>query len=476
MPMTAWVPAVPTTPIRPDQLDALTQLTGLDSATLRAMTWTDYPAIGIGHRRRQRWLVDAPWACPCCQPTRERWNKAWETGLSPCCPDCEVLLVDLNEPRSEPVPAPPELLDLSQYLLARVERSRTTTNAVAQLRRMHRMCCLVAATIDQTWPPRPATELLTDYTDCRTWLERPPTNPTAVAEVLIATLSDRHHDYARWLQIEGTRRLKARPSGSTITRAHLPKRRRAYGAAWAAKASPDSNYPGRGHYSPPVTRPTSDSRRRYEALARDLHRSIAQCQIPGLAPLPGDGFLPAPEQWPQRHDLALAIDVILNTDDRGRPGLLWDAHEHFHEPNAAPSLLLRDLANRHVSSDTDEAIRATLPLIAQLPDLAARRHLLHQHRTLPAQWHRIVPHGTDPALSHGWIWCYLTLGDLRGAPTWAKPDGWFPGRTIWDFHHQLPTHTLLDMAHAADDFLNPRLDTHTGAASAAVIPPLGSVG
>ena len=121
----------------------------------------------------------------------------------------------------------------------------------------------------------------------------------------------------------------------------------------------------------------------------------------------------------------------------------------FSNPEAAAAI---------TTPATDAALRDALPLLATNPDLAHRRHLLRANKALPVQWHHFLPTRTDPALSHGWIWCYLTGDDIRSAPPWAKPAGWFPTRAIWDFHHSLDATTLLDMADAADDFLNPHLD------------------
>lgn len=454
--LTPWVPSSPSRPITPGQLKALARLSGTDPEALRAMTWNDYRAIGIGTRRRQRWLVNARWTCPVCQPRRRSWQKAWETGLCPCCLDCEVLLTHPDQPAGDPVEAPRELVNLSYSLLRRLERSRSSSSVMYRFRRMHRMCCLVAATIDARWPPRPATGLLDDYTACRTWADRPPADPAAVAEVLIATLSDRNPTYQRWLQIEGTQRLSTHTT-TPPSRGQRPIRRRQYRTAWEAKASPEAHYPGIGIYTPPVSPRTSQHESLFWHLSRDIQATITAGQIPGLLRLAGDGFMPPPDQWPLRHDLALAIDMLLHTDDSGRPGLLCDAHCHFGEPDAAPSLLLRDLARRQITPVTDATIREALPLLATNPDLGHHRDLLRANTALPVQWHHILPNGTDPALSHGWIWCYLTGDDLRSAPPWAKPAGWFPTRAIWDFHHSLDATTLLDMADAADDFLTPHL-------------------
>jgi hypothetical protein len=282
----------------------------------------------------------------------------------------------------------------------------------------HRVCAVVAQTIDDQWPERPCGLPAFDVAAARRWGVFPSPDPETVAVILSAAAPALHSGYHRdRLLREGAQR---RRRGHTLT-------------------VPPQHVPNAGRYLPnrPPPPPKTETilagfnredARRLEWLITQLTHQVKRHgihpdHVPALLPAPGEDGLPDPAVWRTRWHCAIALHMLLTHVHDGPTSSARACHA-FGTTDDDTSLLLdgirlgRGIHELEAARLTD-AVDALVD--AGLVDYQRRRDTLRTVTRLP----RLpVPPCRLPeidgsarsSLALNWIWTRLTHGPAFTSP------------------------------------------------------------
>jgi len=406
----------------------LSAASGLPVEQLLEATLDRYPPAirGTAGTHRGGWrLHGAKWYCPRCTPLTGIIRRDWALALHPICRGCGIFLTPAtaSAPTPETAPAPQvadrELLDVVDALLVLTEDTRTNRQARATIRRLSRLCVLIAQTIDDQWPHRPATAPLVDVSAARGWGCYPAEDPATVAAVLLATAPALTSPAAeRELIRDGYTRL--RHATSAIPRP-------------APRYRPKRPTPARTRAILPGL--TTADRERLDWLSAQLGRLVTvpglrPRHIPALACLPGEEPLPDSGVWSARANAAIALYMLVSGLTGGFVAASTACHA-FGTAHTETSRLVSGIAlGRGISAAHAQVLLGTAEGLVDdgLIDYLRRRDILRDIRTLTWRPHRRLDlpavDGTPGAvLALGWMWMMLTRGPLYTSNTPTLPAG-----------------------------------------------------
>lgn len=397
----------------PHQTLALAQALDASESTLAGLTLKGLPPsiTGRGPRRRTGWALHASvaWGCPRCTPTTGVTAKEWSLAYHPICTTCEVLLTEHNSDSQQP--APQSLIALVSQLSCLAQDAPRSYAARRRLGRYRVMCATIAATIDDTWPPRPPDAPRLNLASARSWGAHPSSDPPTVAAILLAASPTLHSPTAR-------HRLMT----TALNREHEPVRaadesQTAEGEAFARAAAPRAN-----------TRGNQTRLRELEAELRDLHRrhGLHPNHVPATLRVRQYAHRPGRER--ESEAAALGLHVLL-TRTLGLPESITVTHRAFGSHGKAQLALVEAIVSRRgMTDESAQALHlATLLLIREgLIDYQSRRDMLrpltrirHSRSGPPLPSHQ----GRSGALlGAGWIWTRLTHGPMHTSGMPLVPD------------------------------------------------------
>jgi len=448
------------------RLKALSAAAGLPVEQLHEATLDRYPPAirGTTGTHRGGWrLHRAKWDCPRCAPLTGIRRRDWALALHPICRDCRVLLTPVTAPA--PIPgtalasqsAARELITIVDALMVMVEDARTNRQARAALRRLSRLCVLIAQTIDDHWPPRPAAAPAVDVTAARVWGCYPAEDPATVAAILLAAAPALTSPAAeRDLIRQGYTRLRHTPSAAPLPAPH-------YRPTRPTRPRTPAILPGF----------TTTDRERLAWLTAQLHRLVTAFglrprHIPALACLPGEDPLPDSGLWTARANAAIALYTLVSGLTGGCVAASTACHA-FGTAHTETSALVSGIAlGRGITAPHAHLLLATAEGLIDdgLIDYQRRRDLLRDIRTLTWRPHRSLTlpavDGTPGAeLALGWIWLVLTRGPLYTSNTPTRPVG-----RVLRFGARIDLETQLVLyEHAMLLLTDPDSDTDTELAS-----------
>jgi len=407
-------------------LKALSAASGLPVVQLHEHTLDRYPPAirGTTGTHRGGWrLHGSDWSCPRCTPPTGIRRRDWALALHPICRDCEIVLTPAPAaaPTLGTAPAPQvadrELIDVTDAMLALTEDSRTNRKAQATLRRLSRLCVLIAQTVDDHWPHRPATAPAVDVTAARVWGCYPAEDPATVAAVLLAAAPALTSPAAEREMIrDGYIRLRHATSSASRPAPHYrPKR------------------PTRSRTPAILAGLTTADRERLGWLSAQLRRLVTDPglrprHIPALACLPGEDPLPDSGLWTARANAAIGLYMLVSGLTGGFVAASTACHA-FGTAHTETSPLVSGIAQgRGISAAHAHLLLATAEGLIDdgLIDYQRRRDILRDIRALHWRPHRSLTlpavDGTPGAvLGLGWMWMMLTRGPLYTSNTPTLP-------------------------------------------------------
>ncbi len=404
----------------------LSASSGLPVEQLREHTLDRYPPAirGTAGTHRGGWrLHGAKWCCPRCTPRSGILRRDWALALHPVCRDCGILLAPTTGTGLIPATAVAhsvvdgELRDVVDTLVALTEDTRTNRRASATLRRLSRLCVLIAQSIDEHWPDRPSTAPPVDVTAARSWGCYPAEDPATVAALLLAaaptlTCAAAERDLIRdaYTRLRHTTSAGARPAAH-----YRPKR------------------PTRGRTPAFLSGFTTADRERLDWLGAQLRRLVT---TPGLRPRHIPALACLPEEPPfqlssigtARANAAIGLYMVVSGLTGGFVAASTACHA-FGTPHTETSRLVSGIARgRGITAAHAHLLLSTAEgLIADgLIDYQRRRDLLRDIHTLRWSPHRSLAlpavEGTPGAqLGLGWMWMMLTRGPLYTSNTPTLP-------------------------------------------------------
>lgn len=412
-----------------DGLYRIAALAGLDPGQVRQLTLDRYPPSvrGTGATRRHGWRLPpgVVWTCPGCTRTTGHMELLWQTALMPVCRGCGTYLsADPHE--ASPTPAPAEVLDLVARLAGLAEESIADHRARRRLARYRRVCAVLAASIDQEWPPRPDYLPPVEEQAARQWGAYPCPDPRTVATILGAAIG------MTWGR-GGHLRVKA-----SVLRRALP-----------ALPSSARCLQGRAPVEPVPF--SADDRRRLDwFLTRLRHHTAADGlrpqHVPAALPRPGDEkHPPGPGAWLSRARAATALHLLISQAG-GRDPVPATALSALGLSGIPSSRLIDGIHEGLGLREADAVILSgglELLLADGLIDYQRRRDTLRPMTHLPASVRREtrLPDGCEhpgERLALGWVWTTFTHGPMR---TSRWPD--LPDRDVHTFDTRLDPETRL---------------------------------
>jgi len=402
------------------RLRVLSAASGLPVAQLREATLDRYPAVirGTAGTHRGGWrLHQTEWNCPRCTPITGILRRDWALALHPVCRGCGVLLTQRTDLASGTTPAvraaDRKLLDVVDALVVLTEATRTDRQASAAMRRLSRLCVLIAQTIDERWPHRPAIAPPVNISAAQAWGCYPAEDPATVAAILLAASPALTSPATeRELIRDGYTRLRHTTSASPRPAPHYRPKRSIRTRAPAA---------------PPGF--TTADRERLVWVRAQLRRLITTPglrarHIPALACLPGEDPLPDSGLWTARANAATALYMLVSGLTGGFVAASTACHA-FGTAHTETSRLVSGAAlGRGITAPHARLLLGTAEGLIDdgLIDYQRRRDLLRDVRTLAWRPHRSLAlpavEGTPgPELALGWMWMVLTRGPLYTSNT-----------------------------------------------------------
>jgi hypothetical protein len=437
-----------------DELGAVAALAGLDAGAAARLTMDRYPPTvrGRGKTHRGGWRLhfSVEWVCPRCTALTGRRELLWQTALSPVCRQCRVLLVPTGRRGVSAQEASDRLLDLAGELTSLAEASIAHQSARMRLGAFHRVCAVVAQTIDDQWPERPCGLPAFDVAAARRWGVFPSPDPETVAVILSAAAPALHSGYHRdRLLREGAQR---RRRGHTLT-------------------VPPQHVPNAGRYLPkrPPPPPKTETilagfnredARRLEWLITQLTHQVKRHgihpdHVPALLPAPGEDGLPDPAVWRTRWHCAIALHMLLTHVHDGPTSSARACHA-FGTTDTDTSLLLDGIRLGRGIHDLDAA-RLTdavdVLVDAGLVDYQRRRDTLRpitRLPRLPIAADRLPDIDGHPGceLALAWIWTRFTHG-----PAFTSPRPYIADRHVRAFDAAIDPETRLALAESGQQLL-----------------------
>lgn len=397
----------------PHQTLALAHALDVSESTLAALTLKGLPPsiTGRGPRRRTGWALHASvaWGCPRCTPTSGVSAKEWSLAFHPICTACEVLLTEHDSDSQQP--APLSLVALVGELSCLAQDAPQSYAARRRLGRYRAMCAAIAATIDDTWPPRPPDAPRLNLASARSWGAHPSSDPPTVAAILLAASPTLHSPTAR-------HRLMT----TALNREHEPVRaadesQTAEGEAFARSVAPMA-----------YTRGDQARLRELEAELRALHRQhgLHPDHVPATLRIPQYAHRLGRERESQA--AALGLHALL-TRALGLPESITGTRHAFGSRGRGQQALVDAVVSRRgMSHESAHALHlAALLLIREgLIDYQSRRDTLRPVTRIRRR--RSVPplpshQGRSGALlGAGWVWTRLTQGPMHTSGMPLVPD------------------------------------------------------